>query len=174
MASQTLSAVKRLDEQSFTDLLVPLLQSAYRLAGAMLHDAEAAKDIVQDASLIAWHKLGKLEDKTRVRPWFLGIVANECRNARRRRWITKVTLGLPSRLSVVSGEDRIVNRADLRQALRQLPYQDQLVVTLYFYLDLPMQEIAAVSGISVEAARSRLYRAIRQLRPELSIEEALR
>lgn len=174
MASRTISAVQRVNEQSFTDLLVPLLQSAHRLAGAMLHDAETARDVVQEASLIAWRKLGKLEDKSRIRPWFLGIVANECRNARRRRWLTNVTLGLPSRLAVPSTEDRTINRADLRRALNRLPYQDQLVVTLYFYLDLPIQEIATVSGLSVEAARSRLYRAIRQLRPELSIEEALR
>lgn len=174
MASRTISAVQRVNEQSFTDLLVPLLQSAHRLAGAMLHDAETARDVVQEASLIAWRKLGKLEDKSCIRPWFLGIVANECRNARRRRWLTNVTLGLPSRLAVPSTEDRTINRADLRRALNRLPYQDQLVVTLYFYLDLPIQEIATVSGLSVEAVRSRLYRAIRQLRPELSIEEALR
>jgi len=77
-------------------------------------------------------------------------------------------------MAVGSGEDGIVNRADLRQALWQLRYGDQLVVTLYFYLDMPMPEIAAVAGISVEAARSRLYRAVRQLRPELAIEEALK
>ena len=174
MARGTVSAVRVANEQSFTDLLVPLLQSAYRLAGAMLHDAEAAKDVVQEASLIAWRKLPKLEDKSHVRPWFLGIIANECRNARRRRWLTSVRLGLPSRLSVVSGEDRMIERADLRNALRQLSYQDRLVVNLHFYVDLPMSEIAAISGLSVEAARSRLYRAVRQLRPELSVEEALR
>jgi RNA polymerase sigma-70 factor, ECF subfamily len=174
VASQTVSTAQRANEQSFADLLVPLLQSGYRLAGAMLHDPQAAEDAVQDASLIAWRKLPKVEDRSNVRAWFLGIVANECRNARRRRWLSRVTLGLPSRLTVGSGEDRMVNRADLRQALRQLRYEDQLVVTLFFYLDMPMPDIAAVAGISIEAVRSRLYRAVRQLRPELAIEEALR
>jgi RNA polymerase sigma-70 factor, ECF subfamily len=174
VASQSVSTAQRVNEQSFADLLVPLLQSGYRLAGAMLHDPQAAEDVVQEASLIAWRKLPKLEDRSNVRAWFLGIVANECRNARRRRWLSRVTLGLPIRLAVGSGEDQIVNRADLRQALRQLRYDDQLVVSLYFYLDMPMAEIAAVAGISVEAARSRLYRAVRQLRPDLAIEEALR
>jgi RNA polymerase sigma-70 factor, ECF subfamily len=51
----------------------------------MLHDAPAAEDAVQEASLIAWRKLGRLQDQSRLRAWFLGIVANECRNARRRR-----------------------------------------------------------------------------------------
>jgi RNA polymerase sigma-70 factor (ECF subfamily) len=174
VASQTVPTAQRVNEQSFADLLVPLLQSGYRLAGAMLHDPQAAEDVVQEASLIAWRKLPRLEDRRNVRAWFLGIVANECRNARRRRWLSSVTLGLPSRLAVGSGEDRIVSRADLRQALRQLRYEDQLVVTLYFYLDMPMPEIAGVAGISIEAARSRLYRAVRHLRPELATEEALR
>jgi RNA polymerase sigma-70 factor, ECF subfamily len=174
MASEATIAVQKRNEHSFADLLVPLLQSGYRLAGAMLHDPQAAEDVVQEASLIAWRKLPKLEDRSNVRAWFLGIVANECRNARRRRWLSRVTLGLPSRLAVGSGEDRLVNRADLRQALRQLRYEDQLVVTLYFYLDMTMPEIATVAGISIEAARSRLYRAVRQLRPELAIEEALK
>ena len=166
--------VERVNEQSFTDLLVPLVQPAYRLACALLHDGPAAEDVVQDASVIAWRKFGRLADRSRLRAWFLGIVANECRNAKRRRWFTSVGLGLPTLMAVASGENRIVDRADLRQALRQLPYEDRLVVSLYFYLDMPLTEIAAVAGTSVRAARSRLYRAIRRLRPDLVIEEALR
>jgi RNA polymerase sigma-70 factor (ECF subfamily) len=160
-------------EQSFTDLLVPLVQPGYRLACAMLHDAQAAEDVVQEASLIAWRKLGKLHDRSRLRAWFLGIVANECRNARRKRWSSGVSLGLPDGLSVVSTEEHIVRGADLRRALRQLGNEDRLVVSLYFYLDMPLVEVAAVAGTSVDAARARLYRAIRRLRPDLVIQEAL-
>lgn len=174
MASQPVVVVERVNEQSFADMLVPLVQPAYRLACALLHDGPAAEDVVQDASVIAWRKSGRLGDRSRLRAWFLGIVANECRNAKRRRWFTSVGLGLPSVLAVASGENRIVDRADLRQALRQLPYEDRLVVSLYFYLDMPLTEIATVAGTSVGAARSRLYRAIRRLRPDLVIEEALK
>ncbi len=174
MLSQPVVAIQRVNEQSFTDLLVPLVQPAYRLACALLHDGPAAEDVVQDASVIAWRKFGRLDDRSRLRAWFLGVVANECRNAKRRRWFTSVGLGLPSVLTVASGENRIVDRADLRQALRQLPHDDRLVVTLYFYLDMPLPEIAAVARTSVGAARARLYRAIRRLRPDLVMEEALK
>jgi RNA polymerase sigma-70 factor, ECF subfamily len=162
------------NEQSFADLLAPLVQSAYRLACAMLHDPAAAEDVVQEASLIAWRKFKKLDDPGKLRPWFLAVVANECRNARRRRWWNVSSLGLESVPTVGSGEDRIVNRADVRHALRRLSHEDRLVVSLYFYLDMPMPEVAAVAGISVDATRQRLYRAIRRLRPDLEIEEALR
>jgi len=165
--------VRSESEQSFADLFAPLIQPAYRLACAMLHDAPTAEDVVQEASLIAWRKLPKLNDRGRLRSWFLGIVANECRNARRRGWSRRVAVGLPSRLSVVSGEDRTVAREDMRRALMRLDHDDRLVVSLYFYLDMPVAEIARVIGTTEAAARARLYRAVRRLRPDLTIEEAL-
>ena len=161
-------------EQAFNDLLAPLVQPGYRLACALLHDGQLAEDVVQEASLIAWRKLGRLDDHSRVRAWFLSIVANECRNARRNRWWRAVTFGLSPKLSTASGEDRWVRDADVRESLRRLSHEDRLVVSLYFYLDMPMEEVASVVGSSVDATRKRLYRAIHRMRPDLTVEEALR
>ena len=41
------------------------------------------------------------------------------------------------------------------------------VVVLFFYLDLPLEEVARIAGLSTSAARGRLYRSIRRLRPSL-------
>lgn len=161
-------------EQSFTDRLAPLVDSAFRMACAMLHDEQAAEDAVQEASIIAWRKFKKLSDPTALRPWFFKIVANECRNAGRRGWRSRVVLGLPSHLSVASIDESAVSRADLRQALLQLRHQDRLVVVLYYYFDLPLREIGAIAGISATAVRNRLYRSVRRLRPDLSVQEVLR
>lgn len=174
MVSNPATSAQRLNEQVFNDLLVPLVQPGYRLACAMLHDSQLAEDVVQEASLIAWRKINRLDDRNRARAWFLGIVANECRNARRRRWWRGVSLGLPPTLSIASGEDKWVSDADVRDALRRLSHEDQLVVSLYFYLDMPLDEVATVLGTKVEAARKRLYRAIHRMRPDLAVEEALR
>ena len=163
-----------MNEQAFTDLLAPLVQPGYRLACALLHDAHLAEDVVQDASLIAWRKIRRLEDRGRARAWFLSIVANESRNARRRRWSRDMRLGVEPTLSTASGEDSWVSNADVRQALRRLSHADRLVVSLFFYLDMPLDEVAHVLGTSVDAARKRLYRAIHRLRPDLTVEEALR
>jgi len=173
-ATSLLRAVQVTNEQAFTDLLVPLVEPGYRLACAMLHDAQTAEDVVQEASLIAWRKFDAVQDHTRLRPWFLGIVANECRNARRKKWISGVTLGLPTWLSARSSEERIVQGADLRRALARLEHADRVVIALFFYLDMPLDEVAAVVGASVDATRARLYRSIRRLRPGLGIEEALK
>jgi len=161
-------------EREFADLLRPMIEPGFRLALAMLHDAQAAEDAVQEASFTAWTKLGKVQDQDRLRPWFLGVVANKCRNARRRTWTSAVSLGVPEHLSVVSAEERVSRAADLRHAVAGLRHDDRLVVVLYFYLDMPLEEVAAVVGSSVGATRARLYRSIKRLRPGVDVEEAMR
>jgi RNA polymerase sigma-70 factor, ECF subfamily len=158
-------------ESTFADLLKPLIEPGFRLALAMLHDPTAAEDAVQEASFTAWRKLGRMADRGRLRPWFLGVVANKCRNARRNRWSSRAEL--TEDISVVSAEEATLRGADLRRAISRLGHDDRLVVVLYFYLDLPVDEVATVTGASVGATRTRLHRAIRKLRPGVAIEEAL-
>lgn len=160
-------------EKDFEDVILPLAEAGYRLACAMLHDPQAAQDAVQEASLRAWRKLATVKDRGRLRPWFLGIVVNECRNARRLKWMAGVSLGLPAELSIASAEEKVLQGADLRRAVSQLDPRDRLVVVLFFYVDLPLEEVAAVVGTSVGAARARLYRAVKRLRPDLGIQEAI-
>jgi RNA polymerase sigma factor (sigma-70 family) len=168
------AAAQAISERTFADLLSPLIEPGFRLALGMLHDPYAAEDAVQEASFTAWRKLGRMQDQGRLRSWFLGVVANKCRNARRNKWVAGVSLGIPEQLSVVSAEDRSVHGADLRRALARLGHDDRLVVVLYFYLDMPLEEVAAVVGSSVGATRARLYRSISKLRPGVAIQEALR
>jgi RNA polymerase sigma-70 factor, ECF subfamily len=168
------SGSNAIGERTFADLLTPLIEPGFRLALAMLHDPQAAEDAVQEASFTAWRKLARMQDQGKLRPWFLGVVANKCRNARRTKWVAGVSLGLPEQLSVVSAEEPTLRGTDLRRAISRLRHEDRLVVVLYFYLDMPLEDVAAVAGRSVGATRARLYRSIRRLRPDLSIQEALR
>src|SRR5712671_427645 len=129
---KTSAAPQAISERTFAELLTPLIEPGFRLALAMLHDAQAAEDAVQDASFTAWRKLAQIQDRGRLRAWFLGVVANKCRNARRRKWVADVRLGLPDQLSVVSGEERSLSGTDLRRAVARLRHDDRLVVVLYF------------------------------------------
>jgi RNA polymerase sigma-70 factor (ECF subfamily) len=160
-------------EGAFADLLRPLVDPGFRLALAMLRDAQAAEDVVQEASFVAWQKVATIRDPDRLRSWFLGVVANKCRNARRRKWVASVRLGVPEHLTVVSAEEHALRGADLRRAVAALRYEDRLVVVLYFYLDMPLSEVAAVTGNTLGATRARLYRSIQRLRPGVDPEEAL-
>ena len=60
---------------------------------------------------------------------------------------------------------------DLRNALKRLHPSQRIVVVLYFYLDLPLEEIAKIAGASYAAVRGRLYRGIRELRADFPMTE---
>jgi RNA polymerase sigma-70 factor (ECF subfamily) len=106
-----------------------------------------------------------------MRPWFLGIVANECRTTRRGRWWGVMKMDTESR-SVDAPDEAAVRGLDLRTALKRLRPDQRLVVVLYFYVDLPLREIATITGASFETVRGRLYRAVKELRADYTISEA--
>jgi RNA polymerase sigma-70 factor, ECF subfamily len=163
-ASLTLvQAAKQGDDAAFEILLEPLLEQAYRLACAMLHDHHAAEDAVQEASFKAWLKVSQLREGSEMRPWFLGIVANQCRSTRRSRWWSVVRSEQPEQ-ATPSPDDAVIEGVELRRALRSMDQSRRLILTLYWYLDLPLEEIAAIAGTSVHAAESRLLRATRELK----------
>ena len=59
---------------------------------------------------------------------------------------------------------------DLDAALDALPRRHLLALSLYYHLDLPIEEVARVLGCSTGAARQRIHRALEALRPALAIE----
>jgi RNA polymerase sigma-70 factor (ECF subfamily) len=156
-------AAKQGDDSAFELLLEPVLGQAYRLAGAMLRDHQAAEDVVQEAAFKAWRKLSRLREGSDMRPWFLGIVANECRSVRRSRWWSVVRSGEPEATSESPDETAIAN-IELRRALKAMDESKRLVLVLHWYLDLPMDEIAVITGISRRGAESRLWRATQELK----------
>jgi RNA polymerase sigma-70 factor (ECF subfamily) len=162
------------DPAAFDVLLAPLLDPAYRLATVLLGDHVEAEDAVQEAALKAWSRLRQLRgDRSRLRPWFLAVVANECRMARRRPWWSVLRLRDVGGESGGSPEDRAVRDLDLQRAIGRLPVEDRLALFSYFYLDLPLDEAARVMGVPLGTAKSRIYRAARRLRPDVALEEVI-
>src|ERR1700694_5682840 len=133
-----LQAAKLGDEGAFEILLGPLLEPGYRLAGGMLQDHQAAQDAVQEAAFKAWRKLRQLRDGSEMRPWFLGIVANECRSARRSRWSSVLKVVAPAKAESVSA-DSVVSGLELRNALRSLDEKKRLALVLHWALELPLR-----------------------------------
>ena len=165
---QILADAARGDANSFAALIEPLLEPAYRLATVMLADRSAGEDAVQEASIKAWRKLGQLRGQAAsLRPWFLSIVANECRMTRRARWWSVVkTADFPREHAEAKASS-----SDLHAALLRLRPDERLPLVLHFYLDLPLDEVARTLHVSPAAAKSRIYRAAKRLRADLTLEE---
>lgn len=161
-----LSRARQGDRRAFEEVLRPVVQPAYRLALAMLGEPGAAEDAVQEMALKGWRHRHRIRPELgTVRPWFLAIVANECRMARRERWWSVLRFAEP--VESPERERDVAARIDLRRQIDRLPHSDRLLVHLYYVLDLPAAEVAQVLGVGVGAVKSRLHRVTRKLRTEL-------
>jgi RNA polymerase sigma-70 factor (ECF subfamily) len=92
----------------------------------------------------------------------------------RRRWWSVVRL--PAKETAgADPEEPAVQYLDLERAMNRLSSDDRAILHLYYFLDLPIDEVARVIGIRVGAAKTRIYRAVHRLRPDLELmEEDLR
>jgi RNA polymerase sigma-70 factor, ECF subfamily len=158
-----------LQSDAFMDAVEPLLPKAYRLAYALLRNRDEADDIVQDATLNAWRHRGSLRASSRIQPWFLAIVANQCRQAVRTRWWSVIRRPDLSALARQEGRHQLDEVESLRQGLSKLRDPDRLVLVLRYYLDLSFEDVAATLRISPSAARVRTHRALARLRPIMDI-----
>jgi RNA polymerase sigma-70 factor, ECF subfamily len=164
-----IAAARQGDASAFAELIRPQYRVAFRVAYGLLHNVDEAEDAVQDAAFKAWRRLGNLREGASLRPWFLAIVANQCRTMRRSRRSSVLNAESPE------GEGHSVDIAaavDLRRALLRLGHDERLIVVLRYYLDMPFEEIGTTLGISTKAARTRVERAVRRLRPIMQIQGA--
>jgi RNA polymerase sigma-70 factor (ECF subfamily) len=167
---QELAMSRTQDDRADFDVVIgPHLEAGYRTALAILRDPDQAHDAVQESAFKAWRKLHQLHEGKPARPWFLAIVANQCRSERRRHWWSVIRMPEVETDVGHADETSAASSLDVGRELARLPREDRLALFLYFYLDLPMEEVGAVLGVSAGGAKTRVYRAAKKLRPGLEM-----
>jgi RNA polymerase sigma factor (sigma-70 family) len=138
------------------------LRDSYRLAVAILRDEAAAQDAVQDAVLRAWIAWPRLRDRSRLDPWLDRIIVNCCRDRLRRE--ARDSQGMWA-LRPDGHDPQSDPRADaLRQSMERLSPDHRIAVTLRYFDDLSIEEIARRTGCREGTIKSRLHYALLALR----------
>lgn len=154
------------DEAAFAVLYADQFAPLVRLAALLVGSPEAAEDVVQEA----FAKLhGRFRRVDEPRAWLRVAVVNASRNERRRLGrLRRHLVGQAGRSdAAVAGPPPEPADAALLEALRRLPDRQRAVVVLRFYLGLNEAEIATTLGTRPGTVKSRLHRALAQLRAEL-------
>jgi RNA polymerase sigma-70 factor (ECF subfamily) len=165
------------DVVAFTRLVerfrAPALRLAYGIAG------DEAEDAVQEAFVKAYRKLGTFRSGAALRPWLFTIVANEARN-RRRSTSRRASLDLRVRAEPFptgAASDTLAVEDEQRRllvaAVNNLSEQHREIVALRFFAGLSETETAAVLACPAGTVKSRLSRALDQLRAALGEEVRL-
>ena len=142
----------------------------YRLAYSYVHNEADAGDIVQNGAYKA------LRNREYMGTWLYRIVINESIS-----YLRRSAREMPCEQEILNGavQDRqtgqntqfddpqmIVTQKPeaLYTAILSLPETMQTVIKLYYFEELTMPEIAAVTGMNLSTVKYRLYEGLRKLK----------
>jgi RNA polymerase sigma-70 factor, ECF subfamily len=169
--SELIAASKRGDRAAVAELFEQHYASSLQVARGILRDEEGARDAVQSSYLSAFRNLQVFRGDAAFKTWITRIVRNEClmrlRQAARRNQSVSLDesagSGTPPLSSPGPTPETSAFRREIASALldgaAKLPNGLSQVFQLYAFSGLSVSEVASAIGLTVSAAKSRLFRA---------------
>ena len=128
-------------------------------AGRTLGAAEPARDVVQDTWESALRGLARLDDPARFGPWLYAIAARKCTDVLRAKYRHARIADVAAEASETASPAHDDARIDLAAALKQLPTEQRVALSLFFGEDMSVADIAVVTGAPAGTVKSRLFAA---------------
>lgn len=154
------------DQTAFSALYERYYEKVFAIARGILIDADEAADAVQEVFTLVFRHLGRFDRRSRFSTWLFRIAVNRSiQHARsgknRSKWV-------PLDEAMAQADEVQSGSADIdpmiAAAMSKLQPQDRALLTLFYWEELSLQEIAESIGCSVNAAKTRLFRARERFR----------
>jgi RNA polymerase sigma-70 factor (ECF subfamily) len=158
-------ACRRGDKAAYTTLAQRHYRHVFALCLGMLANVHDAEDVAQETLLRGFLNVRRLARPERFEPWILRIAKNLCVDLLRRR---KRAKKLPVEPEPTAGGGTPENH-DLERAIRRLPQELRLPLTMFYFEHKDAGSIAGTLGISASLVYERL-RAARESLHELLTE----
>lgn len=167
------------DHAAFAALMQRYEQRIRTYLRQMMGDAELANDLTQETFLAAYQALSRWQPPSGpterpsdlLSPWLYRIATNRAISALRRQGTSARAAHQPVMSGTTSLEDSVIGRELLRAALRTLDDDDAACLVLHYVAGERYDEIATRLGISSEATRKRVGRALSALRTAYTLLE---
>jgi RNA polymerase sigma-70 factor (ECF subfamily) len=166
LRTNDLSALGALFDRYYTPI--------FRVGMAITHDHAVAEDIVQDVFLKLHRYCNRIDTTLPLLPWLYRVTVNLSytwisRTQKRRVSLEAVveTLMSPSWLGPDQQAEMVEIHDQVREAIRDLNFNQRVVVVLHYLNGLSLDEIAEILKCPVGTVKSRLYYARENLRQRL-------
>lgn len=163
-----LRACRRQDSQAQKVVYHHYIKAMYNVSLRLLNHSAEAEDVVQEAFLEAFQKIGQFRAEASFGAWLKRIVINKSINQLRKRRLNLVEISASAQDTLE--EDSSSNEAEIawqvarvRQGIRALPDGFRVVLSMYLLEGYDHREIAEFLGISESTSKSQYSRAKKKL-----------
>lgn len=158
------------DERCCRSLIERYSSYALTLAVRVLENREDAEEVAHDAFLKAFKSLEGFKMESKFTTWFYRIVVNLAISKKRKKKIdTREMTDRDVDLSHYSQFEEMghLPAADrthfIHEALGELNSEERLVISLYYFKELEMEEVSEITGIDRNNLKVKLFRARKKL-----------
>lgn len=159
------------DTAAFSYLVDRYQDMVYGLALKMLRNGQDAEELAQDSFVKAYRSLSSYKQKSKFSTWLYSITYNGCISWMRKRKLEIHSLD-EQQLSE-QDEELLFNRINeldkallerlLDEAIARLPELDQVLITLYYYEEQKVEEIARITGLTESNVKVKTHRARKKM-----------
>lgn len=161
--------------ESFAPLVEKYKQLAFSLSLKITKNREDAEEVAQDAFIKAYRSLGSFKGGATFKTWFFRIV-----------YTTAISRVRAKPKNLVSFEDHKISDKELMEtenavgqldaeerafhlhkAMDLLDPNERAILNLYYFEDLPVEEIAEIVDLSVSNVKVKLFRSRKKLYEQL-------
>ncbi len=158
------------DKDAYVNLINSIKSDLYRVAQARLNNIDDINDAIHETILKSFKHLKHLKNKSYFKTWIIKILINECNNIYKSNykqfWIfDKITRSKNLETSEKIIQD-VESNFDFELLLKNLNYDEKIVIILYFNNRFSTSEIADILNISVNTVKSRLFRAKEKIKKD--------
>ncbi|WP_373059766.1 RNA polymerase sigma factor [Zunongwangia sp. H14] len=159
------------DTRAFGVLVEKYQDYIFTIVYRMLKVREEAEEVAQDAFLKAFEALPGFRGESKFSSWLYRIAYRKALDRIRKNsrhtsleLIEEITADdatkLESGLEVMLEQER---SEIIQKCLLKLPEQDAAIVTLYYFEEQPVKEIAGITGLTEDNVKVKLYRSRKAL-----------
>lgn len=144
----------------------------YLLAFSYVKNKDTALDMVQEAVYKALKSADHLKDSTYIKTWVYRILVNACLDEIRKNKHTIVSdpsTFMEQDLCISQNHEDLsqAELIDLHQTLNELEPKAKTIITLRYFEDMKLTDIAEVLGENISTIKSILYRTLDLLKVQL-------
>ena len=144
----------------FEKLLADVTSGVERFVRYRLPSQTDADDVLQEVYLSAYRNFPGLKNKESFKSWIISIARNKCNDYFRAKAAQmEISIEELSQQELSTGRLGISVVHTVRETLDRLGNKDKQILYLYFWKELPQNEIAKLLDIPVGTVKSRLHTA---------------
>jgi RNA polymerase sigma-70 factor (ECF subfamily) len=157
------------DKAAFTHLVELYQRAIYNLCYRMVGEATEAEDAAQETFLRAYSQFDRYDPTRPFKTWLFSIASHHCIDRLRRRRVTWCDIDdeplsvHPALRERAPGPEETALRREqsvsIQGLLARLAPKDRAALVMRYWYDFSYEEIAAATGNTVSAVKSRLHRA---------------